>query len=57
MNDDLPDEYKHPRHGLRSIRTKLYTVTSKLSSEHRISKHQIEGAIVTNVVWLRLETL
>ena len=33
MNDDMPDEYKHPRHGLRSVRTELYTVMSKLSSD------------------------
>ena len=24
MNDDMPDEYKHPLHGLRSVRTELY---------------------------------
>ena len=29
----MPDEYKHPHHGLRSIRTELYTVMSKLLSE------------------------
>ena len=47
MNDDMPDEYKHPHHGLRSVRTELYTVMSKLSSELHMSKRQIEGAIVT----------
>ena len=23
MNNDMPDEYYHPRHGLRSVRTEL----------------------------------
>ena len=46
-NDDMPDEYKHPRHGLRSVGTELYTVMSKLLSELQISERQIEGAIVT----------
>ena len=43
----MPDEYKHPHHGLRSIRTELYTVMSKLLSELQLFKHQIEVAIVT----------
>ena len=47
MNDDMPDEYKHPRHSLRSVGTELYTVMSKLLSELQISERQIEGAIVT----------
>ena len=44
MNDNMPDKYKHPRHGLR---TKLYTVMSKFSSELQIPKCQFEDAIVT----------
>ena len=47
MNDDMPDECKHPRDGLRSVRIELYTVMSKLLSELHLSKHQVEGAIVT----------
>lgn len=38
MNDDMPNEYKHPLHGLRSVRTELHTVMSKLSSELHMSK-------------------
>ena len=45
--NDMPDEYKHPSHGLRSIGTELHTVMSKLSSELHMFKRQIEGAIVT----------
>ena len=30
MNDDMPDEYQHPLHSLRSVRPALYTVMSKL---------------------------
>ena len=49
----MPDEYKHPRHGLKSVRTELNTVLSKLLSELYISKHQIEGAIaiITNMLF------
>ena len=32
MNDDMPDEYQHPLHSLRSVRPVLYTVMSKLLS-------------------------
>lgn len=38
MTDDMPNEYKHPLHGLRSVRTELRTVMSKLSSELHMSK-------------------
>ena len=48
VNDDMPDEYKHPRHGLRSARVELYTVMSKFTSELHMSKRQT-GAIVTIV--------
>ena len=33
MDDDMPDEYKYPRHDLRSVRTELYTLMSKLSPD------------------------
>ena len=33
MDDGMSDEYNYPRHGLRSGRTELYTVMSKLSSD------------------------
>ena len=46
-NDDMPDECKQPRHGVRSLRSELYTVMSKLSSELHMPKRQIEEAIVT----------
>lgn len=48
VNDDMPDEYKHPHHGLRSVRVELYTVMSKFTSERHMLKRQI-GAIVTIV--------
>ena len=48
MNDNMSDEYKHPRHGVRSVRTE-YTVMSNLLSELHMSKHQVERAIVTTV--------
>ena len=59
MNDDVPGECKHPRDGLRSVRTELYTVMSKLLSELHLSKYQVERAIVTieNMPWSRMETL
>ena len=47
MDDDMPDEYKYPRHDLRSVRTELYTLMSKLSPDLQISKRQIEGASAT----------
>ena len=47
INDDMQDEYKYPCHGLRSVRTELYTFMSKLLYELHMYKRQIEGAIVT----------
>ena len=47
--NDMSNKYKHPRHGLRSVRTELYTVMSNQSPEFHMSKRQTEGAIVTIV--------
>ena len=47
MNDDMPDEYKHPLYGLRSARIDLYTIMPKLTTKLLMFKRQIEGAIVT----------
>ena len=47
MDDNMPDEYKHSRHGLKSVKSELYTVMPKLSSELHMFRRQIEGAIVT----------
>ena len=44
--DTLPEKYRHPRNGLRSIRPELYALMHYLSSSLHMSHEQVEGSIV-----------
>ena len=43
--DDLPNRFRHPRDGLRSVRPSYYVAMDRMKAELHMSDAQGEGAI------------
>jgi len=46
-DDQMPDQFKYPRHGPRSVKSELYMAIHILKAKYHMSAEQIEGSIVT----------
>ena len=46
-DDDMPPQYRHIRHGPRSVRPEYYVTMHKLKSKLHLSENQAQGAICT----------
>ena len=45
-NDDMPPQYRHIRHGPRSIKPEYYVTMHILKLELHLSENQAQGAII-----------